>query len=105
MTANWVRSALSAFIRVHLWPILLLSLVAAVLADTQPLQFSALEAFETRFEAKLNQTPPPFPFQVLTPAPAVYVPGVGVILSTVVSLSYLEPPNPFRGPFTAQEKA
>jgi hypothetical protein len=105
MTGNRLRSVLSVFIRVHPWPILLVSLAAVLVADTRLPDFSALEAFETRFEAKLNQTPPPFPFEVLSPAPAVYVPGVGVMLSTVVSLSYLEPPSPFRGQFTPKELA
>ncbi len=78
---------------------------AQAVNQAQPVKMTALEGFESRFEAKLGQIPPPFPFQVLFPAPAIYVPGVGVMLSSIVSLSYLDEPSPFRGPFTPKELA
>jgi hypothetical protein len=82
-----------------------LFLTAVLLAEAQGVQFAALEEFEHRFEARLGQTPGPFPFEVLVPAPAVHVPGFGVLLSSVVSLSYVQEPNPFRGPYTPKELA
>ena len=82
-----------------------LALAAVLIARAQGLKMTTLEDLEHRFEAKLGQTPGPFPFEVLSPAPAIYVPGVGVVLSSIVSLSYLDQPNPFRGPFTPKELA
>jgi len=82
-----------------------LTLVGALIAQAQGLKFTALEEFEHRFEAKLAQTPPPFPFEVLFPAPAVYVPGTAVVLSSIVSLAYVQEPSPFRGPYTPKELA
>lgn len=82
-----------------------LVLAAALSANAQGVKMTALEEFEHRFAAKLAETPPPFPFDVLFPAPAVYIPGMGVVLSSFVSLSYLDPPSPFRGPYTPAEKA
>src|ERR1700733_9917125 len=81
--------------------------LAAVLiaAQAQGIKFTAMEEFEHRFEAKLAQTPPPYPFEVLFPAPAIYVPGVGVTLPSIASLSSLQPPSPFRPPYTDKELA
>jgi len=71
----------------------------------QSVKITALEAFAQRFEGKLGQTPGPFGFQVLSTAPAIYVQGVGAVLSSVVSLSYIDQPSPFREPFTPKELA
>jgi len=71
----------------------------------QSVKITALEAFAQRFQGKLDQTPGPFGFQVLSTAPAIYVQGVGAVLSSVVSLSYLDQPSPFREPFTPKELA
>ena len=42
-----------------------LALTAVLIAEAQGVKFSALEEFEHRFEARLGQTPGPFPFEVL----------------------------------------
>ena len=85
--------------------LLALTLTAFLFAEVQSVKIAALEDFEHRFESKLGQTPGPFPFEVLSTTPAIYVPGVGVALSNVVSLAYVDPPSPFRGPFTPKELA
>ena len=85
---NWLRSR---------WPFLRHSSSASSHAQVgQTVKMTALEDFQNRLEAKLGQTPGPFPFQILSATPGIYVPNVGVILSNVVSLSYLDQPNPFR---------
>ena len=80
-------------------------LTVVLIAQAQGVKMPALESFEKRFEGKLGQVPPPFPFEVMFPAPAVYVPSSGVVLSSIVCLSYIDPPSPFRGPYTDKEKA
>jgi hypothetical protein len=81
-----------------------LAAAAILIAGAQAIKLPALEDFEVRFAAKLAANPGPFPFEVLSSTPAIYVPGVGVALSNVVNLSYIDPPSPFRGPYTAKEK-
>jgi hypothetical protein len=81
-----------------------LSLAALLAAQAQGVNMTALEAFEHRLEARLAQ-PGPYPYEVLFPAPAIYVPGVGVMLSSFVNVAYWQEPSPFRPPFTSQEKA
>ena len=83
----------------------LLALAGVLAVFAQGVRMTALEEFEHRLEARLAQTPGPFPFQVLSTAPAIYVPNTGVVLSSIVSLSYLDQPSPFRGPFTPKELA
>jgi hypothetical protein len=79
--------------------------IPARIALAQSVKINGLEDFEHRLEAKLAQTPPPRPFEVLFPAPAIYVSGVGVMLSSIVNLAYIEQPSPFRGPYTPKELA
>ena len=86
------------------WLRFVISNCRIVAAHAQGVKISTLEDFEHRLEAKLALTPPPNPFEVLFPAPAIYVPGVGVVLSSIVNLAYLTPPSPFRPPFTPEEK-
>lgn len=91
--------------RIGFVSLILVSLVLAAYA--QGVKFQALVDFEKHFEAKLTQPPLPFPFEVLFPAPAIYVPGNGVTLSTIVNLSYMQPASPFRaeGPYSPKELA
>jgi hypothetical protein len=79
-------------------------LTASLAAQAQGIKLTALEAFEHRLEAKLA-APGPYPFEVLFPAPAIYVPGIGVMLSSYVNVAYWQEPSPFRQPFTPQELA
>jgi hypothetical protein len=81
-----------------------LLLAALLTAEVPGIRLTALEAFEHRLEAKLAQ-PGPYPYEVLFPAPAIYAPGVGVMLSSYVNLAYWREPSPFGQPFTTQELA
>lgn len=96
------------FIRVHsrAFAALTLSLTTS-LAFAAAVKYSALEDFEHAFESKLAQNPGPgkYPaFDVMFNAPAAYVPGVGVTLTSWVSLVYTQPPSPFAPPMTEQQK-
>ena len=101
-TAPWLSQAHSQLRRIGF---VLSALAAVLIAHAQGIKMTALEDFEHRFEARLAQIPPPYPFEILFPAPAIYVPGVGVMLSSIVNLSYLDQPSPFRPPFTPKELA
>jgi hypothetical protein len=72
-------------------------------------KYSALEDFEHAFEGKLAQNPGPgkyLPFDVLFSAPAAYVPGVGLTLTSWVNLVYTPPLaiSPFSPPLNDQQK-
>ena len=62
---------------------LIVILAAGLTAEVPGISMTSLEAFEHRLEAKLAQ-PGPYPYEVMFPAPAIYVPGVGVVLSSWV---------------------
>ena len=88
--------------------LLTLPLAGAALAVTLSpiININALEGYQRRFETQLlAQTPGQFPFEVLSASPGIHVQGVGLTLSSVVSLSYLEPAGPFRQPYTPKELA
>ena len=80
-------------------------LTLLIAAAAQGIKMTALEDFEHRFEAELAKTTPPYPFEVLTPSPAIHAPGMGVMLSSVVNLSYVDPLSPFHQSYSPKELA
>ena len=78
-----------------------LTLVALTFAET--IKYSALDDFDHAFHAKLAKNPGKYPFEVLFSAPGVYVPGMGVTLTSRVNLVYWQEPSPFRPAFTPEE--
>lgn len=69
--------------------------VAALLAFAETVKYSALENMERSFESRLARNPGKLPFEVLSSASAMYVPGVGVMLSSRVNLVYATLESPF----------
>jgi hypothetical protein len=67
----------------------------AALAFAETVKYSALETMERNFESKLVAKPGKLPFQLLSNASAIYVPGAGVMLSSRLNLVYAELENPF----------
>ncbi len=74
------------------------------IAWCETVKYAALEELERSFEAKLAQNQGKYgQFDVLFNAPGVYAPGLGLTLSSRISLVYTQPPNPFRPAFSNQE--
>ena len=69
--------------------------VAAILAFAETVSFTTLEKLEQNFESRLAKNPGKLPFEILSNASAMYVPGVGVTLSSRVNLVYVTPESPF----------
>jgi hypothetical protein len=67
----------------------------AVVAFAETVKYSALETMERNFETKLVAKAGKLPFQTLSNASAIYVPGAGVMLSARVNLVYAQLENPF----------
>ena len=67
----------------------------AALAFAETVKYSALETMEHNFESKLLTKPGKLPFQTLSNASAIYVPGAGIMLSTRVNLVYATLESPF----------
>src|ERR1700722_8285179 len=67
----------------------------ALLLLAESVSFSALEGMERNFESKLIKNPGKLPFEILSNASAMYVPGAGVMLSSRVNLVYAILESPF----------
>ena len=94
-----------SLIRVHSCSFVAICFSVVALAAT--VKYSALEDFEHAFEGKLAQNPGPgkYPaFEVLFTAPAIYVPQVGLTLTTWVNLVYTQPLSPYSPPPNDQQK-
>ncbi len=92
---------------IRVYSCVFVALCSSVFAWCETVKYSALENLEHAFEAKLAQNPGPgkYPvFEVLFNAPGIYVPGVGVTLTSWVSLVYTQPLSPFAPPPTDQQK-
>jgi hypothetical protein len=81
------------------------ALAIAAIAWSETVKYSALEELERSFETKLGQNAGKYPFDVLFNAPGVYIPGMGLTLTSRISLVYTQQPSPFRPAFSDQEKA
>ena len=68
--------------------------LAAILAFDGTVNYPALEKMEKNFEGRLARNPGKLPFDLLSNATAMYVPGVGVSLSSRVNLVYVTPGKP-----------
>jgi hypothetical protein len=81
----------------RLWSSFFLLALSAILALADAVNFSALEDLERGFEARLANGPADLrPFEMLSNAAAMYIPGVGVMLSSRVNLIYENADTPFR---------
>jgi hypothetical protein len=80
-------------------------LALAAIAWSETVKYGALQDLERSFESKLAQNPGKYPFEVMFNAAGVYVPGVGLTLTSRVNLVYWQEPSPFRPAFTPQELA
>ena len=72
-----------------------ITLAVALLAFADTVNFSALENMERSFEARLAKNPGKLPFEILSNASAMYIPGTGVMLSSRLNLVYVTPESPF----------
>lgn len=77
--------------------------LAVAFGDT--VKYTALQSLERSFENKLASNPGKYPFEVLANAPAIYVPGIGVTVTTIVNLVYTTQESPFRPAPTPEEWA
>jgi hypothetical protein len=67
----------------------------AVYAFGETVKYAPLENMERNFEMKLLKNQGKQPFQTLSNAPAIYVPGAGVMLTARVNLVYATLESPF----------
>jgi hypothetical protein len=76
----------------------------AFLSTAQTIKYTSLEGLEQNFEDRLKKNPGKFPFEIISNANAIYVPGSGVTLTCRVNLVYATLESPFRpAPPTPEE--
>jgi len=77
----------------------------AEVAQVEPgVKRTAMQVVEKGFDARLELTNPPDPFDVLGNARGIYLPGFGVVLTAEVDLIKVPGISPFHQAITAEER-